>query len=114
MDEVLLLSPAGHLLEGGASNVFVARDDEVLTPPLSQHVLPGVTRAIVLQLCRELGIRCRETPLVPEHLRWAEEIWLTNSVQEVLPLAVLDGRELPSRAAADRVLAAYSERVAAG
>ena len=114
VDEALLFSPAGELLEGAASNVFVFRDDEVLTPPLSQHVLPGVTRAIVIGLCATLGIRCRENPLTREHLRGAEEIWLTNSVQEVLPLALLDGNELPFRATGDRVLAAYRERVAAG
>ena len=113
VDEVLLLSPDGFVLEGSASNVFVFRDDELLTPPLSHHVLPGITRAIVLELCRELGIRCRELPLVREHLRWAEEVLLTNSVQEVLPLAELDGRALASREAADRLLAAYRGRVAA-
>ncbi len=114
VDEVLLVSPAGHVLEGAASNVFVFRDDELLTPPLAEHVLPGVTRAIVLELCGALHLRCREQALVCEHLRWAEEVWLTNSVQEVLPLAVLDGRELPSRAAGERMLAAYRERVGAG
>lgn len=112
-DEVLLVSPAGFVLEGSASNVFVVRDDEVLTPPLTLPVLPGVTRAIVLELCAELRLRHRELPITPEHLRWAEEVFLTNSVQEVLPLERLGGREVPGRAVGERLLAAYRERVAA-
>jgi branched-subunit amino acid aminotransferase/4-amino-4-deoxychorismate lyase len=113
-DEALLVARDGQVLEGAASNVFVFRDDEVLTPPLSADVLPGVTRAIVLDLCAALGIRRRETRLVPEHLRWAEEVFLTNSVQEILPVSMLDGREVPGRETATRLQAAYRERVSAG
>jgi branched-chain amino acid aminotransferase len=113
-DETLLVSPELRVLEGAASNVFVMRDDEVLTPPLSLPVLPGITRAVVLELCAELGIRHRQVAITPEHLRWAEEVFLTNSVQEVLPLARLDGREVPAQATGERLLAAYRERVAAG
>ena len=114
VDEALLVSPDAKVLEGAASNVFIVRDDEVLTPPLSLPVLPGVTRAIVLALCKDLGVRHRELPVSPEHLRSAGEVFLTNSVQEVLPLATLGGRELPSRKVGGRLLAAYRERVAAG
>lgn len=114
VDETLLVSPEVCVLEGAASNVFVVRDDEVLTPPLTLPVLPGVTRAIVLGLCADLRLRHREMALTPEHLRWAGEVFLTNSVQEVLPLARLDGRELPDRAMGERLKAAYRERVASG
>jgi len=114
VDEVLLVSPEAIVLEGSASNVFVVRDDEVLTPPLTLPVLPGVTRAIVLGLCAGLGLRHRELAITPEHLRWAGEIFLTNSVQELLPLARLDGRDLPGRAIGERLRAAYRELVAAG
>ncbi len=114
VDEALLVGPGGQVLEGAASNVFVFRDDEVLTPPLAANVLPGVTRSIVLELCRSLGIRRRETAIVREHLRWAEEIFVTNSVQEVLPLASLDGRALLPGEAAPRLRDAYRALVAAG
>ena len=113
VDEALLVSPDGQVLEGAASNVFVVRDDEVLTPPLSLPVLPGVTRAIVLALCRELGLRHRELPVSLVALLRAGEVFLTNSVQEVLPLAALAGRELPSLEVGKSLLAAYRERVAA-
>ena len=112
-DEALLVSSTGELLEGSASNVFVVRDGEVLTPPLSSRILPGVTRAIVLQLCAELGIPARECALQAAGLRQCESLFVTNSVQEVLPVATLDGRALPSRDVPQRLLAAYREHVAA-
>ena len=111
-DEALFVSPDGHLLEGAASNVFVVRDGEAITPPLAADVLPGITRAIVLELCRELGLRAREAPVVAGQLRGAEEVFLTNSVQEVLPVASLEGRAVGSCETGVKLLAAYRERVA--
>jgi branched-subunit amino acid aminotransferase/4-amino-4-deoxychorismate lyase len=110
-DEALLVSPAGELLEGAASNVFVVRSGEVLTPPLTADVLPGVTRRFVLALCEELAIPAREAPLTLESLRRADEVFLTNSVQEVLPLARVGDRTIPGRALGLRLLAAYRASV---
>lgn len=113
-DEALLVSPAGELLEGAASNLFVVRSGgEVVTPPLSADVLPGVTRALVLELCAELHIPVREAPVPLEMLRWAEEVFVTNSVQEVLPLRQVATRDLPGRELGARLIVAYRERVAA-
>ena len=111
-DEALLVAPGGHVLEGAASNLFLVEDGEVLTPPLSHDVLPGVTRAVVLELCRELGLRHREAPVRRTHLEQAGEIFLTNSVQEVLPVVLLDRRPVPARETGLKLLAAYRERVA--
>lgn len=111
-DEALLVAPGGHVLEGAASNLFVVCDGVVLTPPLSQDVLPGVTRAVVIELCGELGLRHREAPVPREQLEQAGEIFLTNSVQEVLPVATLERRPVPAGEAGPRLLAAYRERVA--
>jgi branched-chain amino acid aminotransferase len=114
-DEALLVSPAGEVLEGAASNLFVLRDGgELITPPLAADVLPGITRAIVIGLCTELGIRVREAAVPVEVLRRADEAFVTNSVQEVLPLARVEGRTIPGRVLGMRVLTAYRERVAAG
>lgn len=118
VDEALLVSSTGELLEGSASNLFVVRGGEVVTPPLSSRVLPGVTRAMTLELCAELGIAAREARLEPADLDTADELFVTNSVQEILPVARIDRRdlpprELPSRDVGSRLLAAYRERVAA-
>ena len=114
-DEVLLVSPEGEVLEGAASNLFVVRSGgDVVTPPLSANVLPGVTRALVLELCASLGILAFEAAVPLEMLRWADEVFVTNSVQEVLPLSQVAGRMVPGREIGVRLLAAYRERVAAG
>jgi branched-subunit amino acid aminotransferase/4-amino-4-deoxychorismate lyase len=111
-DEALLVSPAGELLEGAASNVFVVRADGVLvTPPLTADVLPGVTRGLTLAAARALGIAVLETPVRADELVTAREVFVTNSVQEVLPLRSLDGRPLPDRTLGLRLLAAHRERV---
>jgi len=111
VDEMLLVSAAGEVLEGATCNVFAVMGDEVLTPPLARGILPGIARAEVLFACAALGIPAREAALDRAALRDAQEVFLTNSVQEVVPLARLDGRALPSRAIGERLLAAYREAV---
>jgi branched-subunit amino acid aminotransferase/4-amino-4-deoxychorismate lyase len=112
-DEVLLVSPDGEVLEGAASNVFVVRSGgDVVTPPLSANVLPGVTRATVLELCAPLGIIVHEAPVPLEMLRWATEIFVTNSVQELLPIREVAGRPVPEREVSLRLLECYRARVA--
>ena len=114
-DEALMVSPTGHVLEGAASNVFVVRSDEVvLTPPLESDVLPGVTRACVMMLCRVLGLEVRSAPLPLEALRLADEVFLTNSVQEVLPVSDLAGRPVRSQQLGRRLQTAYRELVTRG
>ena len=114
-DEVLLVSPDGELLEGAASNVFVVRSGgDIFTPPLSADILPGVTRATVLELCGPLGIIAHEAPVPLEMLRWASEVFVTNSVQEILPLREVAGRRVPDREVTLRLLECYRACIAAG
>lgn len=113
VDEVLLLSSAGELLEGAASNVFVVRDDGVLvTPPIAADVLPGVTRALVLESARALGLAVREDVIPAAQLGSAREVFLTNSVQELLPVRELDGRAVPERTVGRQLWGALRERIA--
>ncbi len=110
VDETLLIDRDGFLLEGGASNVFAVIDGSLRTPPLGRDVLPGIARAIVLQLCGDLAIDCRASDVTADELSRADQVFVTNSVQEVLPLAALQGRVLPSRSLGERLRAAYRER----
>lgn len=82
----------GLLSEGAASNVFVVVDGVVKTPPLSERILAGVTRALLLELLRSKAVPCEEVDVSEAELRRAEEIWLTSSAREILPVTVLDGR----------------------
>lgn len=111
-DETLLVTPAGEVLEGAVSNVFAAVGGEVVTPPLASGILPGITRALVLRLCAAAGIAAREQVLTLAELRAADEVFLTNSVQEVVAVGVLDGRTLTGLGLAGRLLEAYRAEVA--
>ncbi|HXF50382.1 MAG TPA: aminotransferase class IV [Dehalococcoidia bacterium] len=91
-DEALLLNTSGRLAEGAFANLFVVLDGEIVTPPVDEGALPGVTRAVALDLARSLGLRAREAPLEPAALARATEAFLTNAVAGVLPLTAVEGR----------------------
>ncbi|MGH7644185.1 MAG: aminotransferase class IV, partial [Gemmatimonadales bacterium] len=111
-DETLLASPAGEVLEGSVSNVFAVTGGEVQTPPLASGILPGITRSLVLGLCAAAGITARERTLTLADLRGADEVFLTNSLQEVVPVGTLQDLVIPGRSVAGTLLAAYHAEVA--
>ena len=89
--ETILLRD-GRLTEGSASNIFVVRDGLLLTPPKSRFMLPGITYDVVLEIARERGVPHQVRDVSEEELRSADEIWLTSSTKEVLPISTLDGK----------------------
>jgi branched-chain amino acid aminotransferase len=89
--EALMLNHRGELTEGTTSNVFTVRGGRLLTPSVESGILDGITRGLVLQLAAELGIPSEETRLTVEDLTRAEECFLTNTTQEVLPVTQVDG-----------------------
>jgi branched-chain amino acid aminotransferase group I len=91
-DEAILLNTRGFAAEGSASNVFLVSDGRLLTPGLDSGVLPGITRAAVLELAQEAGIACAEGEVEATTLAGAAEAFLTNSIMGVMPLTRLDGR----------------------
>jgi branched-chain amino acid aminotransferase len=93
--EALLGNTRDELCEGTGSNVFLVREGEVITPPLESGCLAGVTRALVLKLCAEHGIRAREERLPLSVLRECEEAFLTSSTREVHAISQIDRRDLP-------------------
>lgn len=84
--EALWFTPEGHLAEGAISSVFVVRDEQLLTPPLDTPVLPGITRAAVMELAVEQDIPVREHVLTLDDVLASEEVFLTNSMIELVPV----------------------------
>jgi len=80
----------GQAIEGAASNLFVVRDGVILTPPKSTRILAGITRDLLLMLARERGEVVEETAIFETDLREADEIWLTSSTREIMPVTRLD------------------------
>ncbi|WP_424768655.1 aminodeoxychorismate lyase [Paenibacillus sp. sgz302251] len=87
--EGLMLSAEGWLTEGIVSNLFFVRNGVVHTPSIHTGILPGITRERVLELSSASGYRTEEGLYRWEQLLEAEEIWLTNSIQELVPVTVL-------------------------
>lgn len=93
VDEAIIVRD-GKVTEGSASNIFIVRKGVVVTPPRGPHLLPGITRDLVVELCRRHGIPCQEQSIDETALHEAEEIWLTSSTREIIPLSELDHRVL--------------------
>ena len=89
-DDAILLRD-GMVTEGTASNVFLWADDQLITPPKSPHLLPGITRDLLLEIALQHGINAFEQDLTEHDLRAADEIWLTSSTKEILPVTQLNG-----------------------
>jgi D-alanine transaminase len=84
----------GLVTEGAASNLFVVLDGLLVTPPNGPYLLAGITRELVLELAASHGIACREAQVPGKDLEVAEEIWLTSSTREILPVTRLNGRPI--------------------
>ncbi len=89
--EAILLRE-GVVTEGSHSNVVGVLDGEIRTAPLSHYILPGITRALILDLARELGYAVREVPILSEELPRLQELFLTGTTTDVMPVVLLDGR----------------------
>jgi D-alanine transaminase len=92
METILLRD--GFLTEGTASNVFVVRAGVLLAPPKSSLVLPGVTYDVVLELAEQNELPCEVREISEFELRAADELWLTSSTREVLPVVAMDGKQV--------------------
>lgn len=93
--EAILLRD-GMMTEGSASNIFIVSQGMLLTPPKGPLLLPGITRDLILELAVAHDIAAVERPVSEAELRAADEIWLTSSTREIVPIVQLDDKKVAS------------------
>lgn len=114
-DEAFLLNDRGLLAEASSSNLFIGSKGVLRTPKLGSGILPGVTRAVVLELAAKLGIKAIERDISQAELMKAGEVFLTNSLIEIMPVTEIASKPVGSGKPgeiAKRMMAAYRELVA--
>ncbi|NLE02704.1 MAG: branched-chain-amino-acid transaminase, partial [Fibrobacter sp.] len=92
--ESVLLNTAGHVAECTGDNIFVVKQNRLLTPPAYEGALEGITRGVVLQLAKSLQIDSEEHILTRYDLYTADECFLTGTAAEVIPVTAIDGRKI--------------------
>lgn len=85
-----ILVKDGNITEGAASNIFIVKENIIFTPPKADCLLPGVTRDLVVELAHTHKMPCKEKTFSLEELEQADEIWLTSSTKEILPITRLN------------------------
>lgn len=112
-DEALLLDMNGYAAEAPGANLFYEKDGKLITPSLG-NILPGITRATVLELCKALEITCEEKLITPEELKTADAAFYCGTAAEVIGMKSLDDYEFPlnwNDSASRKIQVAYKELV---
>lgn len=117
-DEVLLLNERGEVSECTSANVFISEGDRVWTPPLDSGCLPGVTRELLLHEIRVPGLTVGEKALRLEDLESADEVFITSTTRDLLPVSEVQGRQVRrsgwARTALAKAFRSYLDAYAAG
>jgi len=94
-DEAIMLNANGYVAEGSGENIFVVRNGTVVTPGVNEHILEGITRALVIRILREeLRTEVVERPIARSELYIADEIFMTGTAAEVTPIVEVDNRKI--------------------
>ena len=94
VDEAIMLNCHGTICEGTSDNLFIIKKGVLITPPLSEGALDGITRDTVLELARELKIPVEEKPMTVHELMSADEAFLTGTAAEIGPLVEVNGQKI--------------------
>lgn len=90
--EGIMIDEQGHVTEGTTSNVFIVKNATLITPEINENILPGITRQAVLEIAARKGIPVALQALTTEDIYHAEEVFITNSRIEILPVRIADDR----------------------
>lgn len=108
-DEALLLNTNGEAAEAAGGNLFWVYQERICTVPTGRGVLPGITRAVVLEICQSLGFETNKRVVKPEMLRNAEGIFITTSAFGIVPVVSFDGEPVAPSPLVDQIASAYHE-----
>ena len=111
-DDALLLNREGNITETTSANVFAFMNGNLYTPPISSGCLSGITRGLILELAKDMGIICLENNITHEQLSNSDGAFLTNSIRQVQPIGSLDEKVIPENEQTDKFKHAYNEQVA--
>jgi branched-chain amino acid aminotransferase len=112
-DEVVLLNERGEVAECTSANIFAIQRSQVWTPPLSAGCLPGVTRAVLLEQIHVPGLEIAEKTLFPHDLETMDQVFITSTTRELLPVISVEGLSLktPASDALSKLQSAFRETV---
>jgi len=96
-DEAIMLSDEGHVSEGTGENLFIVREGRLVTPPLSDGVLSGITRKSIMEIAKDMGIEVEERSILRDELYTAEEMFLCGTAAEITPVLSVDKRRIGRR-----------------
>jgi len=108
-DEALLINSNGEVAETASGNIFWIYRDKICTVPTGRGVLPGITRAVVLEICQNLGLETNKRVIKPEHLRHGEGLFVTQSTFGIVPIVAFDGEPVAPCPLVDQIANAYEE-----
>ena len=106
-DEALLLNTNGEVAETAGGNVFWSHDDVICTVPTECGALPGITRAVVLEICESLGLQTSERAIKSAALKQSAGIFVTQSALGIVPVAVFDGAPVAPSPLVAQIARAY-------
>ena len=86
----------GVITEGASSNVFIVKNNQVFTHPKNNLILPGITREISIKILQDLNIEVFENSFTEEEMMCADEIWITSSTREILPITSVNSKKIQS------------------
>ena len=111
-DEALLVNTNGEVVETASGNLFWIGGGKICTVPTSCGALPGITRAVVLEICQSLGLPVNERVTKPEALRKSEGIFITQSVLGIVPVTAFDCEPVARSPLVEIISRAYGEMLA--
>jgi len=111
-DEALLVNTNGEVAETTSGNLFWVYQDNICTVPTGRGVLPGITRAVVREICQTLGLPTNKRVIKPEALRNSEGIFITQSALGIVPVAAFNGEPVAPSPLVEQISRAYCEILA--